>query len=83
VNTLFIRKFALTIFCALCVIASVTIPDSVRTIRNDAFYNCTSLTTVTISPVQRDWRDYVFSTCPKLSLASQAALRAAGYEGGF
>jgi hypothetical protein len=44
-------------------LASVTIPNSVKTIgfsRNtdgdDAFSGCTSLTTVTISPVKREWR---------------------------
>jgi hypothetical protein len=67
-------------------LASVTIPDSVTAISGGAFEGCTSLTTVTISPVKRNWiyvDRHVFYDCPKLSLASQAALRAAGYTGGF
>jgi hypothetical protein len=66
-------------------LASITIPDSVKTIGSYAFTGCTSLVTVTISPVKRRW-DYssngAFSS-PKLSLASQAALKAAGYTDGF
>jgi hypothetical protein len=67
-------------------LASVTIPNSVTMIGGFAFSDCTSLTTVTISPVQRNFgygTDSVFRGCSKLSLASQAALRAAGYTNGF
>jgi hypothetical protein len=68
-------------------LASVTIPDNVTSIGMAAFSECSSLVTVTISPVKdRQWDyDYpaVFSGCPRLDLKSQAALRAAGYEGNF
>jgi hypothetical protein len=65
-------------------LASVTIPDGVTTIRYRAFSHCTNLVTVTISPIKRKWEYYdTFSNCPKFSLASQAALKAAGYTGGF
>jgi hypothetical protein len=72
-------------FAGCTSLASITIPDSVTVIDNWAFNDCTSLTTVTISPVKRDWGFFglVFKNCPKVSLASQAALRAAGYTGGF
>jgi hypothetical protein len=63
---------------------SVTIPESVTEIGILAFADCTSLTAVTISPVKRDWKNSnAFTRCPKVSPASQGALRAAGYTGGF
>jgi hypothetical protein len=61
-------------------LASVTIPDSVKYIGQEAFNDCKSLTTVTISPVKRNFNDS-FRNCPRLGLASQAALRAAGVYG--
>jgi hypothetical protein len=74
-------------------LTTVAIPDSVTRIRDRAFSGCTNLTTVTISPVRRNFEhlDYgrnnyygeAFTNCPKLSLASQAALRAAGYRDRF
>jgi hypothetical protein len=64
-------------------LTSIVIPDSVKKISAFTLY-CSNLVTVTISPVEgREWdSDSVFS-CPKLSLASQAAIRAAGYKGQF
>jgi hypothetical protein len=65
-------------------LASITIPDNVKTIETNAFFSCANLATVTISPVTgRKWAYGVFTHCPKLSLASQSALRAAGYTDGF
>jgi hypothetical protein len=66
-------------------IESVVIPDSVMNIIGYyAFGDCTSLVTVTISPVKRERFDSsTFANCPKVNLASQAAIRAAGYTGGF
>jgi hypothetical protein len=63
---------------------TLTIADSVTTIAYEAFINCTSLTTVTISPVKRGFEhSVIFQGCSKLSLASQAAHRAAGYASEF
>jgi hypothetical protein len=64
-------------------LTSVTIPDSVTEIGFATFKNCASLVTVKISPVERYFGSDVFENCPKLSLASQAALKAAGYDDGF
>jgi hypothetical protein len=66
-------------------LTSVTIPDSVKVIDDYAFFGCDNLVTVTISPVEgREWSNYKeFASCPKLSLASQAAIKAAGYKGRF
>jgi hypothetical protein len=70
--------------------------DSSRTWWDDSDWNssvtfggCSNLVTVNITPIKRQWhegeRDPMkdFINCPKLSLASQAALKAAGYTGGF
>jgi hypothetical protein len=58
-------------------LTSVTIPNGVTQI-GSAFSGCTNLVTVTISPVAREVLAYnAFSACPKLSLASQAAIKAA------
>jgi hypothetical protein len=64
-------------------LASVTIADGVTKIGRWAFRECESLVTVTISPIKRKWDDYSFMLCPKVNLASQAALKAAGYTGRF
>jgi hypothetical protein len=52
------------------------------------FYECFNLVTVNISTAKRSWSDdrgsmVHFENCSKLNLASQAALRAAGYTGEF
>jgi hypothetical protein len=65
---------------------SITIPDSVTEFGGSAFSECSNLVTVTISPIPRYWgrfRHEHFKYCPKISLASQAALKAAGYRGSF
>jgi hypothetical protein len=62
--------------------ASITIPGSVKEIGESAFRDCASLTTVTISPIKRSWLRFTFSGC-KASLASQSAIRAAGYTDEF
>jgi hypothetical protein len=74
---------------------SITIPDTVSKIGARAFSYCKSLTTVTVSPVKGrvweqeldvrmgEWYWDTFRGCESLNLRSQAALRAAGYEGGF
>jgi hypothetical protein len=77
-----VKEIGYKVFSGCTSLASVTIPNSVTAIGDEAFENCTSLTTVTISPVERRFGYMSFRNCP-LSLASQAALRAAGYEGRF
>jgi hypothetical protein len=64
-------------------LASITIPNGVTAIGDSASAGCTSLASVTISPIKRRFDRDSFDNCPKLNLASQAALRAAGYTDGF
>jgi hypothetical protein len=50
------------------------------------FSRCSNLVTVNIAPIKRQWSKgrnplLDFESCPKLSLASQAAIKAAGYTG--
>jgi hypothetical protein len=59
-------------------------------IGSQAFYNCSNLVTVNVAPIVREnewgwsgWSDDVFSGCKKIKLASQAAIKRAGYEGSF
>jgi hypothetical protein len=81
-----VTEIGVAMFHRCTSLASVTIPDSVTMIDNAAFKDCTSLATVTISPIKRKWYGgglEAFWNCPKVNLASQAALRAAGYRGGF
>jgi hypothetical protein len=62
-------------------LTSVAIPDSVLEIGDYVFKNCSGLVTITISPIARKWGHSSLSDGPiKLSLASQAALRKAGYK---
>jgi hypothetical protein len=61
----------------------------------ETFFWCSNLVTVDIAPITRQWHKGHFSGggasvtmsdfkgCPKLSLASQAAIKAAGYTGNF
>jgi len=65
---------------------SLSIPDSITEIGPYAFSGCKSLVTVTVSPVEgRELhiRNNAFFGCPKLDLASQSALKKAGYKEGF
>jgi hypothetical protein len=67
-------------------LTSVTLPSTIKQIGNNAFQNCSNLTTVNIpeSVAKIDFVDQYFgrsfSLCPKLSIASQAALRQRGYD---
>jgi hypothetical protein len=64
-------------------LSSIAIPDSVTEMGMFTFGDCSSLETVTVSKAGRDWGFSAFDNCPKLSLAMQTALRAAGYKDGF
>jgi hypothetical protein len=60
-------------------LVALSIPDGVTSINARTFDGCTSLVTVTISPIAgRSLYGNAFANCPKLSLASQAAIKAAG-----
>jgi hypothetical protein len=67
-------------------LTSVTLPSTIKKIGISAFGNCPNLTTVNIpeSVVKSDFDGLAFAPafnrCPKLSLASQAALRQRGYN---
>jgi hypothetical protein len=77
-----------SLFWGCTSLRTVSIPDSVVEIESDAFSGCANLSAVTFSPdIKRKWGDSVFKDCfkdcPKLPLATQSALRKAGYRGSF
>lgn len=53
--------------CGYTGITSVTIPNSVRTIDNDAFTGCEKLTSVTLSNTLTEIRNRAFAGCNKLT----------------
>jgi len=83
-------------FCANYSFTSLTLPSTIKKIGSGAFSLCGSLTTVTI-PDFVETIEFFFSyggetyvgdnnafrNCPKLNLASQAALKRRGYTGSF
>ena len=78
-----ISKYA---FQGCFALTTVTLPASITQIDSGAFRECDALTTVTI-PDSVETIEFVYNSafidCPKLSLASQAALRKRGYTGRF
>jgi hypothetical protein len=72
-------------------LTSVSLPSTIKKVEWRAFDKCSVLTTFTIpdsvTEIEFDNRDYgpygSFSKCPKLTLASQAALKKRGYTGTF
>jgi hypothetical protein len=70
---------------------SLTLPSTIKKIGSGAFSICDSLTTVSI-PDSVETIEFIFTyaiynnafeNCPKLNLASQAALKRSGYTGKF
>jgi hypothetical protein len=67
-------------------LTGVTLPSTIKVIEGNAFLSCTDLTTVDIpeKEIEFSYRfGGAFRGLPKLSLASQAALRQRGYTGDF
>jgi len=65
---------------------SLMLPSTIRKIGSQAFARCGSLTTVSIpdSVETIEFGNYAtFEYCPKLNLASQAAIKKRGYTGSF
>jgi len=61
----------------------VVILEGVTIIDNYAFSKNPGITSVTLPSTIKEIGNYAFSGCPNIDLASQAAIRNAGYEGGF
>jgi hypothetical protein len=79
-----VTKIPSSAFLRCSNLTTVSIPDSVNEVGNNAFQRCVNLTTVTLSPdIKRKFVGDVFSGSSKLRLANQAALKKAGYTGGF
>jgi hypothetical protein len=79
-----VTKIPPGMFAGCSNLTTVSIPDSVTEVGYSAFDTCENLTTVTFSPdIKRKFSSSAFSGSKKLSLASQAALKKAGYTGSF
>lgn len=52
-----------------CSVTEITIPDSVTTINDSAFYNCTQLTEITIGGNVKNFGNYVFTNCNNIERA--------------
>jgi hypothetical protein len=61
-------------------LVSIVIPDGVEEIGSFLFSNCTNLTSVTIPSSVKKVGDYAFKDCKKLNLATQSALKKAGWK---
>jgi hypothetical protein len=74
-----------SVFFMCSSLTSVTIPDSVIIIGGGSFSDCNNLVTVNIAPIAaRLWfPEKQFYGCSKVNLASQAALKKAGYTDVF
>jgi hypothetical protein len=80
-----LKKIGCGDFTGCTALTAITLPASIEKIAEEAFSNCTALTTVTI-PATVEKIEFVdsgrilgaFANCPKLSLATQAALKRVG-----
>jgi len=72
-------------FYGCTALTAVALPASIRRIDEQVFSGCENLVTVTIpEPVETiRFGDNAFARCPKLSAASQTAIRKRGYMGEF
>jgi hypothetical protein len=66
-------------------LTSISLPSTIKKIGSDVFVSCPLLTTVNIPESVKEIKfDFnSFYDCPKLSLASQSALRQRGFKGNF
>jgi len=69
-------------------LTSVTLPSTIKKISNNAFGICGIISITIPDSVEaiefgNEWSNDVFRGCPKLNLASQAALKKRGYTGSF
>jgi hypothetical protein len=87
-----ITKINDSAFSSCTALTTITLPSSIKYIGRGAFLDCTALTTITIPEAVKtiksdewsdDWGNDAFGGCPKLPLATQAALRCLGYKGSF
>jgi hypothetical protein len=69
-NGLPVTRIPLAGFMGLSTMESITIPSTVNFIGNEAFRNCTALTTITINSISLNhfqWTSSVFSGCSNLT----------------
>ncbi|GHV55504.1 hypothetical protein AGMMS49579_18570 [Spirochaetia bacterium] len=64
-------------------LTTVTIPDSVEVILNEAFNDCPQLSTVNMPAHAITYGPQSFINCPKLGIAAQKAIKDTGYTGSF
>jgi tetratricopeptide (TPR) repeat protein len=66
-------------------LTSISLPSTIKEIGLQAFFSCPLLTTVNIPESVKEIKfdNLSFYRCPKLNLASQAALKQRGYEQSF
>jgi hypothetical protein len=69
-------------FAGCAALTAIALPASIQKFGESAFEFCVNLITVTIpdSVEQIEFDSYTFRNCPKLNLATQAALRKRGYQ---
>jgi len=69
-GVLFNKKHTELIQCPGAFSGQFTIPDSVTSVKDDAFYNCSSLTSVTVGSNVKNIGETAFSVCTSLTAIS-------------